>query len=219
MSEYKNEDFKGMLFPFHTVTENVLEAFPKLRQQPEFIAEIRDIDKIIKYIGFTYDKKSPLQTIENIIHRKVTAANLAGFENTDEEFVQDIMKCNNVAVNLMIVRYCRMLRSRVYMGIVAGNETLNDALLQLLNLKLKDTDKDILEKSRTRMQLLAQVNETAAEMDAISAEFLSDDNNELKDILYAISDMSEEEYLNLTPEDFSKTSWEEGHPKITSYGK
>lgn len=214
MTEYKAEDFKDMAFPLYEV-ENMLESFPKLKSCKEFNVEIEDLDKIIKYVGFAYDKGSPLQKIENIVHRKVTAAQLAGF-NTEDEYIQDIMKCRNFTVNLMIVRYCRMLRSRLYMVIVAGNETLNDTIYQLLNYE-KTNNKNVLENSETRLKLLSQAKETAMEMDELSQQLLSDDNPILNDVLYQISDMTEEEYINLTPEDFSKESWLEDHPKITSY--
>lgn len=216
LPDYKPEDFREMLFPFHK-TDDPLKDFPKLQSYSEFNLEIEDRDKVIKYVGFAYDKGSPVQKIENIIHRKVTAAMLAGFVDTKNEFVQGMMKCENVIVNLMIVRYCRMMRSRLYILMVAGNETLNDAFEQLLNYE-KSNKKNLLENSEARLKLLSQVEDNARKMDELSVELLSGDNNkDLSDVLYTISDMSEEEYINLTPEDFSKTSWLEGHPKITSY--
>lgn len=212
--DYKPEDFAKMLFPLQD-SDNVLADFPKLKSYPEFGHDINEVDKVIKYVGLAYDKGSPLQKIDNIVHRKVTAAMIAGFANTDDPYIQDIMKCRNVIVNLMIIRYCRLMRSRTYMVIVTGNEILNDTMEQLMNFEIKK--KNLLENSETKLALFEKAKKTAKDNDALSFEFLSnDDNKNLHDTLYTIADMDEEEYINLTPEDYSKIFWLDEHLKIAA---
>jgi len=228
--DYKPDDFSQMLFNFYLVGDrDVFECFPVLKKYKEFAAPLvtrkKDvvvplvevpINKVLKYVAFCYDKGSPLQKIEDIIKKKVTAALLAGFEPTPKgdfhKNLDDIFRGNNTTVNLMIIRYCRLVRSRTYMVLVVGNETLQNTMKELMDNSGKKDPKS----QQLKLKLLDDATKLAENMDKISLELLSNDNNtSLNNLLYAVSDMTEEEYINLTCEDFAD-KWPINHPEITA---
>lgn len=221
ISDYKAEDFSQMMFPFFVMGDkNALECFPVLAKFKEFNAplEILPFNKVIKYIGFCYDKGSPLQKIDDMVKKKVTATLLAGFEPNDkgrfEKQVDEMLQGQNLIVNLMIVRYCRMMHSRSYMLLAVGNETLQNTMKQLLAFVPKGEDE--LKQTTQKTKILSEAKTLAADMDSLSLEILSGDNNiVLNKILYAVSDMVEEEYIKLSPEDFAD-QWPITHPIITA---
>ena len=214
MNTYNPSDFKDMMFPFHSVAGDVLEAFPKLKLYPEFCVPIQDRDKIIKYIGFAYDKGSPMMKFDDIVQRKMEAAAQAGFtfngDRFDEE-VEKIFRCKNAAVNLMIIRFCRIMNSRSFSLLVASNETLNETIQNLMTYVPKG---DVLDDSKTKMGLLKQARELVKETDLLQKAILNDDAKLLNEMMYIVT---ENDKINLTPEDFSLLKWEppiinaEGH--------
>ena len=203
MNTYKDSDFADLLFPFHKVKKNLTKVFPKLADLYQGIEIVSD--DIILYVGFAYDKGSPLQKLESIVDRKVQAALLAGIEANEEgKFrpeIEAVFKCENKDVNDMIIRYCRLLSSRLYSVIVAGNETMHSTIKELMN--YVPTGAKILEQTELKLKLLAKAKETAVDMDKLSVEFLRDDNKKLNEHLYMVSN-NLEKYINLTPEDYSK---------------
>ncbi len=221
--DYKADDFNHMLFSFFAVGDrDVFDCFPILQKYKEFLEPLPGykINKVIKYIGYCYDKGSPLQKIEDIVKKKVTAALLAGFEpkpdGTFETEVDDMFRCKNNAINLMIIRYCRLVRSRTYILLTVGNETYYNTIKQLMTYTPKGKDSDVLKETTLKMKMLAEAEDLAKKMDALSTELLSGDNsNTLNSILYAVADMTEEEYIKLTPEDFAD-QWIVDHPQITA---
>lgn len=212
MNTYKDTDFSEMLFPFHKVKKNLTRVFPKLADLYSGIEIVSD--DIILYVAFAYDKGSPLQKLESIVDRKVQAALMAGFEaDKDGKFrpeIEAVFKCENKEVNDMIVRYCRLLSSRLYSVIVAGNETMHNTIKQLMDFIPSGQGEDILSQTELKLKLLKQAEETAVRMDKLSQDFLRDDNRNLNEHLYMVSN-DLEKHINLTPEDFSKL---EHHPPI-----
>lgn len=214
---YKEEDFDQMLFPVHRLGDgNALTVFPSLRQYKEFSANAKlPFSKVFKYIALCYDKGSPLLKIDSITTRKTTAAHMAGFivneEGRFEDEVNNMFQGRNIVINLMIIRYCRLMRSRSYMVLMAGNETLAQIIEDLFNYQSSD---DKLKDSGDKIKLLTQAQDYATRMDKLSVEILSGDNNaHLADTLFVIIDIGEEEYIKLTPEDFANT-WMINHPTL-----
>lgn len=212
MNTYKDSDFEDLLFPFHKVKKNLTRVFPKLADLYEGIEIVSD--DIILYVGFAYDKGSPLQKLESIVDRKVQAALMAGFEaDKDGKFrpeIEAVFKCENTEVNDMIVRYCRLLSSRLYSVLVAGNETLHTTIKQLMDFVPQGDGEDLLKQHEMKLKLLDKAKESANDMDELSQVFLRDDNKNLNDYVYMVSN-NLEKYINLTPEDFSKL---EHHPPV-----
>lgn len=219
--DYKSADFDQMLFSFYSIGDRpVFECFPVLKKYKEFSIPLvkLDINKVMKYIGYAYDKGSPLQKIEDIVKKKVTAALLAGFipeeSGVFKKEMDAVFKCQNLNVNLMIIRYCRLVRSRAFMVLSVGNETLYNSIKELMSYTPSGDDK--LKEHQLKIKLLTEAKNLADDLDKTSVELLSGDNSHsLNNLLYAVSDMKEEEYIELSPEDFAD-KWSLNHPEITS---
>ncbi|HQW95443.1 MAG TPA: hypothetical protein PLU58_06555 [Saprospiraceae bacterium] len=183
--------------------EDLLKAFPRLSKYPEFNPEMTDIDMVIRYIVFCYDKGSPFHKFDNLGQKKAHAAIEAGFNYTDEKFephIEQMLNGEVLEVNKMIIRYCRMQSSRLYSLIVSGNEAFYDATSKLLDNAPSD---DILKDTKTKMEIFDKAKANASSLDQMSRELLSGDNNKnIQKTLYVIVD-NEEVDVKLTPEDFA----------------
>lgn len=212
IEEFSKEDFIKLAFPIHLMEEGelVLEKFPRLKNvfkniiimDGDKVVDI-DINKVIKYIIFVYDKGSPLLTkFESLVTRKVTGAALAGFDHTNEfeKEVELMMKCKLSSINNMIIGYCRLMRSRLFSLIVASNESFHNTLQELMNYKV--SKEDVLGDNKQKMDLVERAKKTFDNIDSWSSELLSKDTNtDLQDTLYTIVDESD---LQLSPEENSR---------------
>lgn len=209
IEEFQSEEFAKLTFPIFTLGKNdlVLEKFPRLKtvfnnvviKSEEKILSI-DINKVIRYIIFVYDKGSPLiKKIDNLVTRKITGAILAGFEYQDsfERDVDLMMKCRISDINTMIVKYCRLMKSRLYSLVVVSNESFNGTLEEIMS--YKTGGKKSLDDQKKKMELIDQAKTTADNIDEWSLQLLSFDTNEqLKEEFYTIVDESD---LKLSPEE------------------
>jgi len=84
---FGNKDFENLLFNCTKVSadKNLLSVFPTLGQLPSFRNTLPDLDKnkVIRYIIFAYDRKSPIvmQFLNDEVKRKTLAAQYAGSAN------------------------------------------------------------------------------------------------------------------------------------------
>ncbi len=212
--KYSPSDFKGMLIPFHEITGDVLESCPQLKRFDEFKANVPDKDKIIKYIGFVYDKGSPLPSFDDIVNRKIEAAILAGYEfNKDgspPKGLDKVFRCEITEINRMIVRYCILQKSRKYLALVANSEVLHEAFGELMGYEKKTGNKKSgIADSDEKINLLKKINKLTDETDELQKQFLNDESKGLNEVLFIIIENNK---INLTPEDFSLTQW--SHPII-----
>ena len=144
--KFKESDFEDMAFRVDLMpsNKNPIRHFPELKLYPEFEKkeelEDKDFNKIIKYIGFLYQKNTPLRAIDDFLKRKVEAAKLAKFPmKSKTEFVDQFQKIINGEyrdVNLMILRFCRIQRSTDFSELMVYEEIYYS---ELGNLK-KETD-------------------------------------------------------------------------------
>lgn len=197
------DEFSEMLFPLHLVTENIREKILRVNQ---LYQGLETPDAMIKYVAFAYDRKSPFLKLDSIIDRKVQSALKAGYEaNSDGSFpdeVNELFKCRNKTCNEMIIRYCKLMKSRTYSMIVVGNQTMDEIIKELLDMKLDSNQ--IIEGSQRKIKLLGEAQSMADELDKMSADFLSDENKNLNEYLYLVTN-NLQDYL--TCEDWSKQEW------------
>ena len=110
MVHFKNQDYKEILYPVHTLKMGVdiFDSFPKLLDYEEFGVRLPaslPLDKVFKYIVYTYDQKSPfVRQIDDLIQRKKEAIQEAGYKmamtidqqpQTTEIMKVDWKKCTN----------------------------------------------------------------------------------------------------------------------------
>lgn len=194
MSDYKEEDFSKMMFPVWGEID-VLETYPQLKGYPEFCAKVPEINRVLKYIFFTYDKDSPLQKIDNLSQKKKIAMKLA---KIPDELCEEILK-GNKEVNLMIIRYCRMQSSRTYSLLCIGNEAFFSSLAEILN--YKSISDDVLTDTKLKQQIFEKAKQNAEYLDEMGKQFLQGDSTPL--VQKVLSNVMDEEYIKLSPEDFS----------------
>lgn len=208
--DFKKEDFDKLMFKVHEVPskEAVLSHFDKLAECPEFLLELDSLEKhrskIIKYIVYVYDRNSPFLKIEDIVQRKVKAALKAGFKAKIQKnrrvfdiHVDQMLKGYNQNVNKMIVRYCRMQKSKKYMILVAMEEGFWGSLDRALTRSSNEAQTDI----KIRQQILAEEEKNANKIERLTLELLSEDNNRnLMDTLYEVVDEENKRQLRITPE-------------------
>jgi hypothetical protein len=198
------------MFKVHEVPskESVLHAFEKLSDCPEFHLELDGLEshrsKVIKYIAYVYDRRSPFLKVEDIIQRKVKAALKAGFKAKIQKNrrvfstnVDQMLKGYNQNVNKMIVRYCRMQKSKKYMILVAMEEGFWGSLDRALTRSSTDGESDI----KMRQQILLNEEKNANKIEQLTLELLTEDNNRnLMDTLYEVVDEENKRKLRITPE-------------------
>ena len=190
--EFEKEEFDGLMLPVHTIPMNIdiLSKFPELKKYHDFTEYIDEKNKIIRYIAYLYDKKTPLVRIDNVASRKAEAAKLAGFEIKDGQYpenVEQMIHCKNPIVNAMIIRYLRLNNNHKFAMLSTTTELLYRNLQGQLNNDDAYTFKDAqaMEKEISRL-----------------AEDLTrgDTNSNLMSDLYQMIDLEE---LGLSPEDIA----------------
>lgn len=137
--ELKPDDFKGLKYNCHSIPKDkeILEEFPELSRYPEFSLKLENIDhnKVMRYVIYVYDRKSPLLSEKNLTKRKMLACKLAGFELTKEDkypaTVEAMILGSNTFINRIICRYCRNQRDLMYSLMVAGMESFFDNVMKL----------------------------------------------------------------------------------------
>jgi hypothetical protein len=208
--DFKKSDFDNLLFRVNEVPAkvSVLSHFEKLGEHHEFNLELdgfeKDRSNIIKYIVYVYDRNSPFLRIEDIVKRKVQAALKAGFrakiKNNRRQFKTEVdymLKGYNQNVNKMIVRYCRMQKSKKYMILVAMEEGFWGSLDRALTRGTNDSQDDI----KKRQQILFEEEKNANKIERLTLELLNEDNNRnLMDTLYEVVDEENKRKLRITPE-------------------
>jgi len=183
--------FNFFIFPKN---KDPLKHFTKLKVYQEFTAPVHNLSKlkVLAYISYMYDKNTPLNAIQDILKRKVQAAELAGFKKEKggvfSKIVENMMRCKNKAVNKMIIRYVRMQRNPKYSYLV----TIEEAYYNELQKILEGDDAGSYKKARDMQK----------DVETIGIELMNEDNNKLlADDLYEFIEM---EKLELRPEDIAE---------------
>src|ERR1019366_4221894 len=92
---FSERDFKACMF--NPLTKgNLLTEYPRLSEiiVPEWV--VPELDSLLRYIICVYDPKSILVSTErDLNYRKGLAAELAGLQVEDEEFITSIYTCTH----------------------------------------------------------------------------------------------------------------------------
>jgi len=201
--EFSDISFKDLMFNVSTLPEGVdiLQFFPALSNYDEFKAEMPlpklDRNKVISYIAYLYDRKSPLLRIDNAHARKNEAAQLAKFDMRKGEYVngyQEIIADIHIPVNKMIMRYIRMQKSAKFAKFIIYDEAL---YLQMAKLRI-DSKED---KEKTN-DILTAIDKMSRVHEQLQSDLLGGDTAQgLTDEFYSQVEMAQ---LELRPEDIAQ---------------
>lgn len=160
---YDLSTFDKLRWPVHLIDgkDHLAMKIPEVRKYPEFkhAPSGIDKDKLLRYIVYCYDKKSPLfNELDKILERKVAAALLAGFEQDEDLNFDDHVKklfANELQeANLMIIRYARLQSSLDFSLLLVGLDHFYSMIYTLENTDVKG---DILDVGKKKMRYLGNV--------------------------------------------------------------
>jgi len=214
--EFTTKEFGGLTLRVDLMPKNVnpLEYFPCLSIYPEFRVKLDPqlkIGKIIRYIGYLYQEKTPLIVIDNFLRREVEAAKLAGFDKNQNGSIkkgyQQVMNGENPDVNRMIICWCKMLRQTLFAKLAVYQKTYYNELESLM-------EPDSGDKAKIR----TNINNFGEDIDHIINTILVDDSSKM--LVADLLDDIEDDELELRPEDLArKRKFKKKLVDIEPYGK
>lgn len=201
-------DFSKLKIPVNLVPlgDDVVDFFRELKAQEEFSSySIKDRNKIVKYVIYAYDPKSPFveNSTSDLTKRKENAAEEAGFERnpTSGKFKQevyDLIELFNEDANEMIFCYLRMINNRTWTLIVTNEQVFAEYTRLLMEpvayssyarkkategedkqVEVKD-DKKLLEAANVKAKLRDECKMIAADLDTLY-KTLFGNNEDLKE--------------------------------------
>lgn len=172
--EFVRDDFKEMRHNVYDLKDNAgLKKFPELNMRKIDRLGVTDF-RLIKFIAFLYDPKSPLMAEADIRKRRILAGTIAGFPKTGNKFKKEyrdiVMFSREVIVPLMnnVVMYCRVLRGQEYSQLAVYTERVV-AFTKTLR------DEDDAKASIDLLRVIEQLNKNISEL---KEKFLNGDDTE-----------------------------------------
>lgn len=174
--------------------KHVTNAFKRLRKIKEFKLTLNVLhkDKVIRYIMFLYDQRSPFRIkFNDILQRKVEVARGAGWEIESNGLFNDeverLLRGDNKSANRMAVAFIRLHRNFKYSYLIALEETFYRFLNETMEGDMKNVEK---------------MKNTQVELEDIITELNNEDNN--PHLRAELLRYVEEARLNLRPEDIAR---------------
>ena len=205
--QLSDKDFRDLLFPIMEKGKGaILDRIPELKNAFHFKKYTLSLEKdaIIRYIFLVYDKRSPLQKSSDPLKRKTMAAAYAGWEANDDGLFSDevdkVMKCQNSAVNAMIVAFVRMFNDPRWTTLVAGNEALYQKMEAMISLGRGENEKETAAIEKTKGDLFNQIENMSIKLTDTVNSILNDENPLLRRDLFCTIDEEIKNRLNITPE-------------------
>tara|TARA_R110000751_G_scaffold79121_1_gene159553 strand:+ start:6340 stop:6999 length:660 start_codon:yes stop_codon:yes gene_type:complete len=166
-----------------------------------------NFEEVFRYIVYMYDMNSPFIKIDDLVKRKITAAKYAGFEAKKDglkmlfsETVKCFLNCEDTSFNKMVIRYCRMQRSRKWSLLIAAEVSYHNCLLQLMEM---DQDEDARDTEK-KQKILKEAQQTEVMLESMERDMLNgDDNGYLKRDIYDYIEEEADRNLMLTPEQYA----------------
>jgi energy-converting hydrogenase A subunit M len=206
---YSDKDFEGMLlnvYP-HKLGTDLFKKFPILDKYSEFKLEKKSArfnERVIRYVVYSFDRNSPLTTIDDVLERRFEAIKLAGFDLNKgiPAEVDMFVKSLNSDINNMVIRYCIIQSNTDYMVLVTYEDALFKELARLLNFDTDDEDN--VEKKK---EIIDNIVKLRTQINSIRSDMLS--NNVDMFLSKSLTDFSEAKRIDLSPEAYAKMlkSW------------
>ena len=197
--DFRATDFKSLMFNVYDLPEetNIIKRFPILNKIKIFkkdLGALIPINWVLTYIFITFDRRSPLHSITDLMERRHNGALLAHFTyQKDGKFnteVEAMLYGKNPDVNKMIIRFCVLQGEDDYTAMIGYQEAIRRETQKLLD------DKEVLST------VITNINKLRNEIETIRAKLLTTNEDALlKKDLY---NFSEAEGLGLSPEAYAK---------------
>lgn len=196
MKEILDKEWNGLSFNVmkHPVTTDIFHVWPKLESVPQY----RDLlvdgisrNLVLRYIFIFYDMKSPIQDIDSLVSRKITAAKYAGFDvDADGKLFpsvnKEVLLCGSPSIRRAILTFCQQQKSFFWETYCAIQD------IHYRNLELSRS-------SDSKVTTTSLIKE-AEELTELRSKILSNDTNEKLEVEFHDYMMVD---LNITPEDIS----------------
>lgn len=167
---------------------DIVENYNELKVQPEFQLEIKDKNKIVRYILFFYDKGSPYETrYKDYNERKAACAEAAGFKYNTKwpKSIEDVMNGENKEANLMIAAFLKMHLDTDWSHLVAMKTIYYKQIAKVLDGSISSANYSNLDK------LKESIDKTSLKM--------SKGDKKVEKAIFKVMNYQE---LNLRPENF-----------------
>ena len=137
-----DDDFQGLTIPVHNA-HNVIamhkELIEKIFGQKKFQTvkntKRKDLDLLVKYVVYMYDKKSPMRRYySDIDQRKTECAILAGYD-TDENntALEKIFNFTDEVAKYLVTEYIKYINDKIWAVLQGNEEVLWQYNQELLN--------------------------------------------------------------------------------------
>lgn len=219
--DYVESDFDNMYLNVRKVPigEDLFKAFPILSVYKEFSGKTGNLKKelVIRYIAYAFDKESPLNSIIDIMERRVEALVLAGFK-TDAKgrysrFVDMMVHSVVPNINQMVIRYCLFVGDTDYAILVAYEDSLIKELERLISFEnpvkvrkgKNDSEADEIyynESNEKKSALITNISNLKKLIGELKKDIFS--NNIDKFLERSLMDFTESEKFELSPEFYAK---------------
>jgi hypothetical protein len=217
---FSNRDFDSLMYSIHEIPrhEKILKKFAALSKidsfsnyhKQELLPEtvLLDLDSVIRYIVYAYDRESPIvkRFLNDVEKRKTTACDYAGFSYDEKgRFsldVDNMMKCKNRYINVMIIDYVRQYNDPEFALLISGYDAYWQKLVQATTVEEGEegAKRDAFQIEETKGKIFEQARKMASLLSELSIKILSDENKLLRQDLYSIIDSSVRNRLRITPE-------------------
>lgn len=196
MIEFSKEDFKRMTYDMSQVGdgESVLAKYPDIAIYKSFTKMLPNLDKdkVIKYIGYVYDKGSPYRVqYKDLNTRKIKVMSNLGYTFVNKRFpdeIEEVILCNNDKVNAMIIDYCKLHANVEYSHLVV--------METLYTNKMKEVIAGYFTGKTSEIESIKESFVKAQD------DFLMSDKS--KDLVKELYRGIERERVELTPEDIAE---------------
>lgn len=180
-----DKDFSKMEFN-PLIKGSILQKYPKLRS----IVGDSD-DKMVRYVMLMYDQNSPLRShYPELDKRKQFAANIAGFESSDDltslfdfrvKTVDDEYEPNEALI-VLTMQYLKYQNNMVWQMIVSNEQAFHEYNRRVMMPVDGSRDKDILQAVEIKTKIMQSMDEIYQRLQRYTKEMSGDDQS-LEEIL------------------------------------
>lgn len=177
MADYSQESFKNCLF--NPLVKDLTGKYPALIP---LLPQGENGEKILKYILFLYDPKSPLiKDSRNIKTRKQEAARLAGFDlQKDTDFLDRLYSFKNKEAAAKTVLFLKeFIHNRTWSMIVSHEQTFyeyNERLMKPVEDDKETKEKDIMSTIVLKSKLVQDLKDIHSTLKEYYKEMFDDDD-------------------------------------------
>ncbi len=177
MTDYTADSFKNCLF--NPLAKDLTGKYPALLP---LLPKSDNGEKILRYILFLYDPKSPLiKDSRNIKTRKQEAARLAGFDLTkDTDFLDDLFAFKNKEAAAKAVLFLKeFIHNRTWSMIVSHEQTFyeyNERLMKPVEDNDDTKEKDVMATIVLKSKLVQDLKDIHSILKEYYREIFDDDD-------------------------------------------